>query len=289
MTTPTPEMTQRAGEYGLASPVPLRSGCPRTPDSASKGCRGPRRDDRRAIWIGSQDPVSSGTPSGPPVPDQPLQAGEYDRWVNRPWGKYSFGIELGSVLEAVGPLFHEMRVLDAGCGTGRFTTEFEAGGAEVVGLDLDDAMLDVAANRVRGPLVLGDVHRIPFRDGSFDRAVSLMLCEFSGNPAKVLAELARVTRPGGRIVIGALNPRSPWGLRWRSRLRRPPWTHAHFLAPSTLVALARPFGSVSIRGSLYAPGPLLGLRILGPVFERVGRLAPRFGAFQLVTIERSEP
>jgi len=288
VTTGTPAAAQRADENRPTSPAPLRGGCPGTPGSASEKCQGPRRDDRRANWNESQDPVSTRT-SGTSVHAQALEASEYDRWFDRPWGKYSFGIELGSVLEAVGPLSHEMRVLDAGCGTGRFTTAFEAGGADVVGLDLDGAMLDIASTRARGPLVLGDVHRIPFRDGSFDRVVSLMLCEFSGDPGRVLAELARVTRPGGRVVIGALNPRSPWGLRWRGRLRRAPWKSARFLPPSILVALARQFGRVSIRRSLYAPGPIAGLQTLGPLLERVARLAPRFGAFQLVTIDRSEP
>jgi len=223
------------------------------------------------------------------VPGQALEAVEYDRWFDRPWGKYSFGIELQGVLEAVGPLSHEMRVLDAGCGTGRFSAGLGARGARIVGLDIDRHMLDLAVTRTKGHAVLGDARHLPFSDGSFDCVVALTLCEFAGDPDDVFAELVRLVRPGGRLVVGALNPRSPWGLRWGRRLRRPPWTRAHFLTPSTLVGLARPFGRVSIRGSLYAPGPFLGLRILGPVLERLGRLAPCFGAYQLVTIERSVP
>jgi hypothetical protein len=89
-------------------------------------------------------------------------------------------------------------------------------------------------------------------------------------------------------VVGVLSPRSPWGLRWRRRLRRPPWVGVRFLSRSRLIALVRPFGHSSIRGVLYAPGPFAGLKIVGPVFERVGRLVPGLGAFQVVTIERSE-
>jgi len=90
-----------------------------------------------------------------------LEAAAYDRWFDSPWGRYSFDIELGAVSEAVGPLSSEVRVLDAGCGTGRFTAQFEASGATVVGLDLDPAMLEVASGRTRGRLVLGDVGCIP--------------------------------------------------------------------------------------------------------------------------------
>ena len=113
----------------------------------------------------------------------------------------------------------------------------------------------------------------------------MTLCEFANDPNGVFAELARVTRPGGRIVIGALNPMSPWGLRWRRRLRRAPWLGVRFLSRSRLDALARPFGRVSISGALYAPGPFAGLRTLGPSLERLGRLVPSCGAFQVVTIE----
>lgn len=217
-----------------------------------------------------------------------IEASAYDRWFDSPWGRYAFDIESGVVLKAVGSLSSDVRILDAGCGTGRLTAQLEASGAAVVGLDLDSAMLDIASARTRGRLILGDAHCIPFPDSSFDRVVAVALCEFTNDPSGIFAELARVARPGGRIVVGALNPKSPWGLRWHRRLRRAPWSGAQFLSRSRLVDLARPFGRVSIRGVLYAPGPFLGLRTFGPSLESLGRLVPPSGAFQVVTIERSE-
>lgn len=221
------------------------------------------------------------------VVEQRLEAASYDRWFDSPWGRYSFGIESGAVLEAVGPLSSDLRVLDMGCGTGRLTSRLEASGATVVGLDRDPAMLAVAVTRTRGRLILGDVHRIPVRDAAFDRVVAVTLCEFTDDLGAVFAELARVTRPGGRIVVGSLNPRSPWGLRWWRRLRHAPWSGVHFLSRASLFTLARPFGRVSIRAALYSPGAFDGLGSLGPIFERLGRLAPALGAFQVTTIERS--
>lgn len=193
------------------------------------------------------------------------------------------------MLEAVGSLSSDVRVLDVGCGTGRLTAQLEASGATVVGLDLDPAMLDIASARTRGRLILGDALHIPIGEATFDRVVAVTLCEFTEDPSAIFAELARVTRPGGRIVVGAPNTRSPWGLRWRRRLRRAPWSGVHFLSWPRLLALARPFGRVSISEALYAPGAFTGLRTLGPIFERLGRLVPAIGAFQVVTIERSEP
>lgn len=221
--------------------------------------------------------------------EQRREAATYDRWFDSPWGRYAFNVEVGVVLEAIGPLAGSVHVLDAGCGTGRFTARLEASGASVVGLDIDPAMLDLAATRMQGLLILGNAAGIPVPDGSFDSVVAVTLCEFANDPAEVFAELARVTRPGGRIVVGALNPRSPWGLRWRHRLQRDPWRGVHFLSRQRLLALASPFGRISIRGALYAPGPFPGLQTLGPIFERLGRLVPAFGAFQVVTIQRSKP
>ncbi len=221
------------------------------------------------------------------VVEQRLEAASYDRWFDSPWGRYSFDIESGAVLEAVSSLSSDLRVLDVGCGTGRLTSRLEASGATVVGLDLDPAMLAVAATRTRGRLILGDAHGIPVGDATFDRVVAVTLCEFTDDLGVVFAEFARVTRPGGRIVVGSLNPRSPWGLRWWRRLRRAPWSRVHFLSRASLFTLARPIGRVSIRAALFAPGAFVGLRTLGPMFERVGRLVPAFGAFQVIRIEKS--
>ncbi|MHB2029683.1 MAG: class I SAM-dependent methyltransferase, partial [Acidimicrobiales bacterium] len=159
---------------------------------------------------------------GAEVREQRLDAATYDRWFDSPWGRYSFDIESGAVLEALGLLSSDLRVLDVGCGTGRLTSLLETSDATVVGLDLEPAMLTIAATRSRARLILGDAHRIPVGDATFDRVVAVTLCEFTDDLGAVFAELARVTRPGGRIIVGSLNPRSPWGLRWWRRLQRAP-------------------------------------------------------------------
>ncbi|NNN09452.1 MAG: class I SAM-dependent methyltransferase [Acidimicrobiaceae bacterium] len=221
------------------------------------------------------------------VAQQSLGATAYDQWFDTPWGRYSFDIESSLVLNAVGPLSRDTQVLDVGCGTGRLTALLEASGATVVGLDLDPSMLMIASSRTRGRLILSDALTIPVGDEIFDRVIAVTLCEFTHDPGAVFAELSRVTRPGGRIVVGALNPRSPWGLRWRRRLRRPPWSDTEFISRRELLALASPFGRVSIRAALYAPGTIVGLRIVGPVLERLGALVPTLGAFQVVAIDKS--
>jgi protein-L-isoaspartate O-methyltransferase len=130
-------------------------------------------------------------------------AAAYDRWFDSARGRYAFTVEEAAIERAAGRV-DGLQVLDAGCGTGRFTACLERCAARLAGVDLDPAMLAVAAQRVRVPLLAADACRLPFRDAAFDVAVAVTVCEFAASPAAVVAELARVTRPGGRIVIGAL-------------------------------------------------------------------------------------
>lgn len=94
------------------------------------------------------------------------------------------------------------RVLDVGAGTGVSTADLATSGAYVVGLDLSLGMLR-AGRRVRPevPLLAGDALRLPFPDESFDAVtISLALRNVVDTEA-ALREMARVTRPGGRLVV----------------------------------------------------------------------------------------
>jgi demethylmenaquinone methyltransferase / 2-methoxy-6-polyprenyl-1,4-benzoquinol methylase len=106
-----------------------------------------------------------------------------------------------AVVDAVGAGPGE-RVLDLAAGTGTSTAAFAERGAEVVACDFSLGMLQVG--RERRPemaFVAGDALRLPFADGSFD-AVSISFGLRNVNDVdKALAELHRVTRPGGRLVV----------------------------------------------------------------------------------------
>ena len=209
----------------------------------------------------------------------------YDRWFDTRWGRYAFTIELAAIERAAGR-FDGLRVLDVGCGTGRFTAALERRAARLAGVDLDPAMLDAAARRVRAPLLTADAGALPFRDAAFDVTIAVTVCEFTASPAALVAELARVTRPGGRVVIGALNRRSAWGLARRRQLRQPPWRAARFLTRRQLRALGAPHGRVKLHGTLIMPGAVPGSWRAGPFLEAIGRRAcPAAGAFQVLTVE----
>jgi SAM-dependent methyltransferase len=147
--------------------------------------------------------------------------------------------------------------------------------------------LNVAAPRFRAPLLAADACQLPFRDAAFDVTIAVTVCEFAASPAAVMAELARVTRPGGRVVIGALNRRSAWGLARRRELRRPPWQAARFLTRRQLRAFGACHGRVRLHSGLIIPGAVPGSRHAGPFLEALGRRAcPAAGAFQVLAIDK---
>lgn len=106
-------------------------------------------------------------------------------------------------------------VLDVGCGTGggvrALATRFPEAG-RVVGIDKSETMVAEARARTAAAsppagscapveFLVADAHQLPFPDASFDAAYSLRVFEIVGEPRGALAEMARVLRPGGRVVV----------------------------------------------------------------------------------------
>lgn len=101
------------------------------------------------------------------------------------------------------------RVLDVGCGAGddaRALAERVAPMGRVVGVDASAAMVDESRRRSDGlglPVEYhaGDAHCLDFADGAFDGARADRVFQHLADPEQALAELIRVTKPGGRIVV----------------------------------------------------------------------------------------
>jgi len=94
------------------------------------------------------------------------------------------------------------RCLDLAAGTGVSTGELARSGAYLVGADLSLGMLGVG-RRTRPDTVLlaGDAVALPFADGAFDAVTISFGLRNVVNPLAALKEMARVTRPGGRLVV----------------------------------------------------------------------------------------
>ena len=98
-------------------------------------------------------------------------------------------------------------VLDAACGTGRHTAYLLAAGREVVGIDASEAMLARARAKLPGAdLRHGELAALPFDDGAFAGAVCALALSHLADIAPAIAELGRILRPGGRLVISDPHP-----------------------------------------------------------------------------------
>jgi SAM-dependent methyltransferase len=90
---------------------------------------------------------------------------------------------------------------DIGAGSGRFLPSLARRAGRVIGLDLSPAMLNELVARESLPLLTGDVCQLPLRDGSLDRALAAWMLYHAGDPALACAELRRVLRPQGVLIV----------------------------------------------------------------------------------------
>lgn len=103
------------------------------------------------------------------------------------------------------------RILDVATGTGWSARNAARMGAEVTGIDIADGLLAAARElsaHIRPPIKfqLADAERLPFADGAFDGVISTFGVMFAADQARAAAELGRVCRSGGRLVLATWAP-----------------------------------------------------------------------------------
>src|SRR5258708_4957469 len=109
-----------------------------------------------------------------------------------------------------------LRVLDLGCGDGTTALPLARLGAEVVGIDIASNLVEAGNKRAAE----AGLHRLTFQEGdacdlqgvsdhSFDLTISVFGAMFAPKPFDVAKEMVRVTKPGGRIVMGNWIPNDP--------------------------------------------------------------------------------
>jgi len=95
------------------------------------------------------------------------------------------------------------RVLEVGSGLGILAADVAvaAAGVDVVGIELSAAQIAAAVPTARVTFMQGDAHTLNFPDGSFDLVYARYLLEHVADPGRVLREMRRVARPGGRVAV----------------------------------------------------------------------------------------
>jgi demethylmenaquinone methyltransferase / 2-methoxy-6-polyprenyl-1,4-benzoquinol methylase len=134
-----------------------------------------------------------------------MTAGMHHRWRER-----------AADLARVGP---GARALDVATGTGDLAIELARRGAEVTGLDFSDRMLELARGKAPGvEWVQGDALELPYADGEFDAVTVGFGARNFSDLGRGLREMARVARPGGRVVVLEITTPQKPPLSWFFRL-----------------------------------------------------------------------
>ncbi len=100
-------------------------------------------------------------------------------------------------------------VADIGCGNGRYLAELtrRAHAGPVLGVDMSPGMLHAARNGApRAGLLVADAQALPVRDAATDLVLSMHMLYHVPEPDRAVRELRRITRPGGRVIVGLNGP-----------------------------------------------------------------------------------
>jgi SAM-dependent methyltransferase len=234
-------------------------------------------------------------------PNKLLRAGQFGPDVYAAWRASSLG-EITEALEhrlifRIAGSLHGCSVVDVGCGDGTLAALFvAAGAAHVTACDPDQSMVIRARARVideavRIDLLVARSQALPFPDSSFDIVTSTAVLSFVSDADIAIREMARVLRPGGRLVIGDLGRWSLWSARRRIRgwFGAKLWRTARFRTATELAAMITRTGLVvgRIQGAIFFPPWTALARVMAPFDPRLGATTTLGAAF--VAIQATKP
>jgi ubiquinone/menaquinone biosynthesis C-methylase UbiE len=122
-------------------------------------------------------------------------------WFNHQIDKSQFRAIRRAVV--MGEIARGARVLDVGCGTGRWVRRYRRLGFGATGIDRTPRMLRLARERGAEALIAGEAERLPFADAAFDLVSDVTVVQHIPAPIQLeaLREMVRVLRPGGCLIL----------------------------------------------------------------------------------------
>src|SRR6185437_7391863 len=124
---------------------------------------------------------------------------------------------VGALMRLLG-LPQGARIADIGCGSGVFTELLRCAGYSVTGIDISPKLVAVGRTKYPGlDLIEGDAEALPFEDARFDGVSLCNIVHHFPNPRKLIAEVRRVLKPGGRFAAIDPNRMNPFMWLYRDR------------------------------------------------------------------------
>ena len=213
---------------------------------------------------------------------------EYERWFLTPSGLYVDDKEKECVLAAM-RFKRESRVLNIGCGTGRYIEYFKALGINAHGVEPVAELAKAARQKAgvgAGSVTETSYEQLPFEDGSFDSAVFITTFEFASDKVKALKEALRVAKE--KVGIGFLN-RNSLNNFFNVKARRAIYSESNQLTTEEIMAYIREAlgeakAEITARYTIFLP---VNMGYLAPfaddLLEKTGL---PFGSFGMIAIKK---
>lgn len=185
-------------------------------------------------------------------------------------------------------------VLDVGCGTGLLAWKLTAAGYQIVALDASLGMLHEVPPDAPVGRLQGNATRLPFSDAAFPAVITVATLHHIADPplvAATVAEMVRVTAPGGATVIWDHNPRNPY---WPLLMRRVPQDEedTRLIPLEEILGVLRQSEGCSVRFTrsgwipdFAPPWSLPALKVLEDVLERLPGISS-FSAHNVVVVRK---